>query len=496
MKQASITVYLTLVLTVLIALFATCIEGARIQAVKLKILYASDAAAVSCFAEYRKELFDVYDLLFVDISYGGSCTDTSILEDRLETTFEENCYPTRNIPIVFRRTLLGVEETDVEIEGILLATDYGGEVFKEAAALYIKNKYGITAIEMLAAEVKSYEAEGFFSTDLEEEWITNEKEIEEIAVVAKEEVEDGEITWEEVEVDNPADNVNNTRKGVLNLVVSDSAALPANYVNLTSYASHRQNTEGSLALEIKDSDQVDIEEKSVAELTLEELYFSEYVLEKCGNYLQVGESNLLTYECEYVIAGGESDIENLRKVVNRILLIREAANVVHILADAVKMGELETVAAGLAAVTTVPALQPVIKYSLVLAWGYAEGVYDVKRLLEGERVAMYKTTEQWKLSLENMLIVEALDSTSAEVEKEIEGDLGGLSYQDYLRILVYMVNPEYKVFRMMDVVEMKVRSMGYEDFRLDTCSNQMEIAFVALDKNGKMYEEKKRQKYK
>jgi hypothetical protein len=48
---------------------------------------------------------------------------------------------------------------------------------------------------------------------------------------------------------------------------------------------------------------------------------------------------------------------------------------------------------------------------------------------------------------------------------------------------------------MMDVVEMGIRSLGYENFRLDLCVNVMEVKFIALDQNGKTYEKKKRQTY-
>lgn len=496
MKKASITIYFAIILTILIALFVTCIEGARIQATKLKVLYASDAAAVSCFAEYRKELFEKYDLLFVDISYGGGTTDQGILERHVGTIFDENCYPSKNIPVFFHKTVLGVEETSVEINGIQLATDDGGEVFKEAASLYIKSRYGIAELEMLAKQIKSYEDEGYFSGEIEQERIENEREIDEKAVVSKGETEDGEIIWEEVEVENPADEVNNTRKGVLNLVVKQTDLLSDKMVDLSTYASNRKNTIGNL--------NSDGQENSLGELAMEEIYFSEYVLEKCGNYLLPGESDYLAYECEYVIGGAESDIENLRKVVNQILLIRETSNVAHILADQTKMNELEVLAAGLASVITLPELQPVIKYSLLLAWGYAESVSDVKRMLEGERVAFYKTKEQWKLSLENMLSMEIGENSTSETyvnndiessEKSNSGDLGGLEYKDYLRMLIYVEAENKKIFRMMDIVEMNIRSLGYNQFRLDTCANVMDFTFVAIGKNGKTYEEKKRQKY-
>ena len=45
------------------------------------------------------------------------------------------------------------------------------------------------------------------------------------------------------------------------------------------------------------------------------------------------EGALLTYQIEYILSGKSSDLENLRTVVNRLLILREAANFVYLICD-------------------------------------------------------------------------------------------------------------------------------------------------------------------
>ena len=49
----------------------------------------------------------------------------------------------------------------------------------------------------------------------------------------------------------------------------------------------------------------------------------------------------LQYELEYILAGKNSDIENLRWVAGRLILFREAANAVYLYSDRVKVAEAD-----------------------------------------------------------------------------------------------------------------------------------------------------------
>ncbi len=69
-----------------------------------------------------------------------------------------------------------------------------------------------------------------------------------------------------------------------------------------------------------------------------------------GDYLGESEDHALAYELEYVLAGKGSDKENLESVIKRLLFVREAANITHILGDGDKRAKTLGMAEALAGI--------------------------------------------------------------------------------------------------------------------------------------------------
>ena len=86
----------------------------------------------------------------------------------------------------------------------------------------------------------------------------------------------------------------------------------------------------------------------------------------------------------------------------RLLALREAANLVYLAKDAQKQGEMEAMAGVIAASFGVPAAMPVVKMALAVCWAFAESILDLRELLDGGKVALFKTAESWQLSLEQL----------------------------------------------------------------------------------------------
>ena len=113
------------------------------------------------------------------------------------------------------------------------------------------------------------------------------------------------------------------------------------------------------------------------------------------------DSNLFS-QIEYIIAGKESDWDNLEKVAKRILTWREVANVIYILSDSGKCAEARALALTLTAVLQVPALTEPVKYAILFAWAYIESLSDVRRLLTGGRVPIVKTAGDWRTGIQSV----------------------------------------------------------------------------------------------
>ena len=136
--------------------------------------------------------------------------------------------------------------------------------------------------------------------------------------------------------------------------------------------------------------------------TPNDMLFLAYLFQKCGYYGQEKENSLLQYQIEYMIAGKDTDWQNLEQTAKRLLRWREAANVLYILTDAAKIAEAEAMALALTAVMLSPALAEPVKYTILYAWAYVESLQDVKILLRGGRVPIFKTSADWRTGINSL----------------------------------------------------------------------------------------------
>lgn len=456
-NRGSITVYLALTLSVILSLFLTLIEGARTNGIRMQTECAMDLSLYSVFGEYNRELLEQYDLFFIDTSYGtGNCRIENTTA-HLKGYFKENTEKEKGISTYVTRDLLAMAVEDVQINKFTLATDEKGEVFKRQAVSYIKDKYGLSYMKQLEKYMEQAEDANLLDRDITTERNANQKAIDDTELPKK---QVGEDEWEEIPLENPADEVNATRgKGILALVTKKDAVISNETIAKENYISCRKRSTGCGLLERQGCGSAD------------SLFFQGYILDKYGSYVNQLDKSRLKYQIEYILAGKENDTDNLKWVVNRLLLIRETANVVYLFSNEAKMAEAEALALTLSAVIQLPELAELVKVAILFAWAYAESVYDVKQLLAGNRVPLIKTDETWHFGLEGMLSYEEGLEDSTEQNFITEG----ISYEDYLMILLTCMDEETKVFRAMDLIEMDIRkTAGNENFRMDGCVDYIE----------------------
>ena len=66
----------------------------------------------------------------------------------------------------------------------------------------------------------------------------------------------------------------------------------------------------------------------------------EYIGKHFSDYTEPGKGDL-TYEMEYILCGKDTDKKNLESSIERLMRMREAANVAHIIADREKSGSCQ-----------------------------------------------------------------------------------------------------------------------------------------------------------
>lgn len=457
MKKGSVTIYMSMMLAVLLSLFLMMIEGARSRAISLRADCAFDLSVYSVFAEYNRQLYEEYGLLFIDTSYGESDASLDRVNRHLGYYMEQNLDEDAEGLRLFDFTKCFAEQT--EITGCRYATDEQGEVFERQAIAYMKQKYGVAYIEKIQKELEAAQTQELFTGDFSAEREESHRKIEEAeeeGIETGELDENGEPIRKTVDVENPADSMNQTRaKGILVFVTDSEDEISTQSVDLSETVSYEKP-------ETKGFGEYESEKVTSAE----RLWFDAYVLEKCGTYREPKESGQLQYQAEYVLEGEYCDMDNLKAVVQKLLLLREVSNCVYLFSDAAKVGEAATLATSICTAAGAPVLVEPVKLTLLFAWAYAEAIYDVKQLLAGGRIPLIKTSATWHYSLSGMLAAEA-EQVSGEAVSSVTD---GLSYEEYLRLFLAVADKDQKVYRMMDIAQMDVRkNSGFREFQLSNC---------------------------
>lgn len=450
MRKGYLTVYLSLSLTLILSFILTMVEGARMHTVRMEAECIADIGMNSVLAEFHRELLEQYDLLFVDMSYGTSRAAIENSAEHLRQYMQKNC--TREDTSLFApRDWLSLSADKAVLKEYSLASDYGGNVMRRQALEYMKD----TSVEGMLADITSRVAEveslGLDTRDITAERNHVQEQIRSIEL-PKEPDENGQL--QEIALNNPADPINEYRNSfILNQVLPEDVTISSAAIYSGYYLSHRKKRSGTgIYPEFQQPTGM-----------AEDLLFDCYLFEKCGRYGAEMDKSRLKYQIEYIIAGKDSDMENLEKVAGHLLLWREVANVIYLFSDEAKCAQAELLALALSAVLLVPELLEPVKYSILFAWAYVESVQDVKCLLSGGKIPLMKTQEDWETGIGTII------GFSGKVP-DADGAERGLSYEDYLRVMLFMEDDTTKNLRAMDIMEMDIRlTPGNAYFCMDAC---------------------------
>ncbi len=165
------------------------------------------------------------------------------------------------------------------------------------------------------------------------------------------------------------------------------------------------------------------------------------------------------FEVEYIINGNKSEATNSLITKSEILAIRLISNVIHIYTDPTKMTRITTLAASLSAWSAGLAT-PLIQTLLVFAWAMVESVYDINQLTKGEKIPLFKTKIQWKTDISGSV------AKNADISKD--NSPLSLSYQDYLKIFLLLMDNDKKLSRIQDLVQLNL-GVSSPGFLIEDC---------------------------
>jgi hypothetical protein len=463
-------------LAVLLSFCMVLLEGVRESTLRLEAECVMDIGLNSILAEYHKELFRQYNLFYIDTSYKSSKPSTSNTQDHLMFYLNQNFSQEALGSQWFYKDFMSLTASEATITAYATAVDQKGENLRRQAIEAVKQDIGITYLQELLDRFNTVKEYGLDTGDAQKQ----KEEIDQtLESYDQTQVQIDEDEWEEVVIDNPTGMMDQKRaSGVLTWVIDDESKISAKVADLSNLASKRAEQEllheGNMAM----ADESGLFDKFL---------FVEYLMRFTGNYLTSDEDHFLEYQHEYLICGKSAEVDNLKSVVNRISVIREVANALYLFTNQEKSSQAELVAMALSSVIFIPELEPLFQASILLAWAYAESLYDVEMLLKGEKVPLFKSNDTWHYGI-NVIFGEEQENSSPIIL--------GLDYEDYLRILMWLTSEDTLTYRLMDLIEMDMRStQGNEAFCMDACIDRLEAQVCVQSSYGYTYTIRRKKRY-
>jgi len=449
--KGEITVFLSLLLSSILALLGITFKSAGNQSVKFQDEVAMDAALRSCFGEYHKELYEKYHLLYIDSSYRVSESEIKNTEEHLlyymqnNLDFDEESGQTDYFKI---------EAHSAETEKYLLASDDDAIPIYLQATDYLK-EYGDIShsakIINLRTEIAFSDAEDIYAG-----WDAALERANSFGVYFI----------------NPAAIVRILTPDGANQIIDNrivkNGQIP--YGDIPSVRTLKKGNYGAISV------------------GLDEPVFTEYLYQSCGSIINPKSDTVLSAELEYILYGKNSDKENVKRVLERLIRIFAKENLSYLFGDEGKKFE----AREYAEVIVPPPKDPedpmgwalreeivdAVADSLLYAWAQSDAILKTDRLFNGGKMPANNPGSSWILPLlEITMYLQYLGN----------GGGYGYTYEEY--VCAFYMNLTRKVVcqRFMDIVEINMRKNGSPGFDIDGCIEYMKANVKTDSIFGKEY---------
>ena len=535
-KRGEITVFLSLITVLCLSLFLALLESARTTGARLYLEMAANSSMSSVMSQYNRNLWDMYHLLFLEceseaavkqsfdaylsfyterenlypmkrmnteilnVGYmsdsGGKLLEKEILNymkyqlpdmaadmDVVEEAAKE-ASKADDFKILFEvcrdvgSKTRKLEKSRKRVEQCLEDLPENKETFSELLQTYERevNKLSEYRKELQQRRIDSpdnadaaarmnQEIDAFIQ--VEDAAIEQLRQFEEIELQMEEGLDEVEKTV--IDQGNDESGQKSTAldrlellftDGLLSLVLSDETIMSERCVSLRGIPSKKTSPES-------------VTPDPVYEAAFYHFMVNEYCLIHFDSFLEeknkvLGQAEQpLLYEMEYLIGGNDTDRKNLAEVVMRLLFMRAAMNLCYLTQTPECNMEADRFAAAVSG-GNIP-LQVITSFFIQALWAMAEAVLDVRSILSGGNVPFRKTGETWRLNLDQVFSLEFL-SWSMRVDAA-EGSWG---YEEYLRILCFLLDREEKNGRIMDLIQWNV-GVRQKDFAVEDCVGMLEI---------------------
>ncbi|MCR5417022.1 MAG: DUF5702 domain-containing protein [Pseudobutyrivibrio sp.] len=465
MKKGSLSVFFSMILVAVLTLLMTMAECIRIYELNTLAQSYTDEAVESTFSEYNPYLWANYGILAIDLAYGKDNVGPGIMKTRALGF----CGTNSNVEEGY--SYIRMQPNACDIDEYTLLTDNSGQAVINLGSKYALEGLGAQLVDGIGGNIdiinniESEDVEGIVNSG--NETLTQAKNDQAQAKEDARNDDDPDTSPDDFEdpgevEDNPLDAFGKMKesfsKGVLATVVEKEAGLSEETIDLTNAPSVRALNKGTMDM-------------TAGNAVVDKVLFTDYLLSNYGYYGDEKGHDGLKYELEYLVGGNETDTQNLAAVIERILLIREAANYYTIFNSTKLRLESESMAAILAGFTGNKVIIDAVELALIGAWAYMESTLDVRLLISGGKVPAIKNPEQFTTNIWSL-------SSFANVSIKAKDCGSGLSYKDYLMSMIALKSNSELGLRCCDVMENALHAT--EDYANVSIDNMLCAANVSI----------------
>ena len=460
--KGSLSVFFAMILPLVFALFFSMLEVTRIRGLDRNARELAVQVIESAFSEYQPILWEQYRLLALDMGYAAGEGEIGKVSGRMMElgSWYGNTGDERG-----QTLFLTLMPAGCDIVSYGLLTDQDGAPLIHMGAAAAGEETTSELVQQWISFAQQAEEDQNTGVDLGALVTQGEAAMEEAREQTEQQAEQqtqepGELTVSQTQGRMPRDHPLTLfreweEKGILALLVSPDRELSGGFVDPTDVVSARtlRQGKGTAVREVDLTDRV---------------MFGQYLLQHFSSFQNPDAQCALQYQVEYVIGGSAQDRENLKAVAGKILGLREVQNLIALISDQTKMQQALEAATALAGFTGNPAIIQVVQLAVLGVWAFVESVLDVRLLLEGGKVPFVKDSVSWTSDLFAL-------GQYVSPEVKARDSESGISYQDYLRVLLAVVSVKDLGLRACDVLEIKLNgSEPYANVRMDHMIYQME----------------------
>lgn len=456
-EKGSMSAFLAMLFLVFLVLISVCVEGIYIYTAKGKAIGVYMSGLSHTKGNYQKELAEMYHIYAMDPRYRNKIEYdfSNRMKESLDQVGDSFKFYTGST----------VVSDDIDLTG------KNGEVLKYQIRQQMKYESVNDILKNWMYTIKTSTDQKEQIGNIKDQIIKEEEDAKQQEQI-KEDRTDNEDKKQTTQIETPAKK--DPRKGFMKLLKEGSVSLvmgkrqvsnlPMNIVYSKKDTTKQKiwNFMDRKAME-KQMDQLrePLSEDSLTSELPVILYATKYF-----HYLtDTSKKEGTKYEVEYLIAGKDTEKENLGDVFWKMIAFRFLTNITCIYKDPAKQKEAVLLATSILGITGLPPVISVAKNLLLIALAYGESIIDVRNLSEGKKVPVIKTPSNWQLSFSNL---STLNCKRKPVNK-------GMKYEDYLFLLLIMQKDKrQKYFRMMDLMEQNIKSKVM-DFKLDQCISSYKI---------------------